>query len=101
MVYLLLKQPTKNINSWTESFERFSEYRKIGGEISCKIYQTPRNKNELMVVSAWRSMDEVTEFLESQSFEMIKELEEKEPIIIKVPNKRNVTKYFKELLSTA
>ena len=95
MVYLLLKQPTKDINSWRESFDRFLEYRKIGGEVSCKIYQTPRKKNELIVLSEWRSMDEVTEFLESQSFEMIKNLEKKEPITIKLLNKRNIAKYIK------
>ncbi|NOU58402.1 hypothetical protein [Marinifilum caeruleilacunae] len=95
MVYLLLKQPTKDMNSWRESFDRFLEYRKIGGELSCKIYQTPRKKNELIVLSEWRSMDEVTEFLESQSFEMIKELEDKEPLTIKLLNKRNINKYIK------
>lgn len=95
MVYLLLKQPTKDVNSWRESFDRFLEYRKIGGEVSCKIYQTPRKKNELIVLSEWRSMDEVTEFLESQSFEMIKQLEKKEPLTIKLLNKQGIAKYIK------
>ncbi|MDQ2177907.1 hypothetical protein [Marinifilum sp. D714] len=97
MVYLLLKQPTKDINSWRESFDRFLEYRKIGGELSCKIYQTPRKKNELIVLSEWRSMDDVTEFLESQSFEMIKELEMNEPLTIKLLNKKGISKYIKQL----
>jgi heme-degrading monooxygenase HmoA len=94
MVYLLLKQPTKDMNSWRKSFDRFLEYRKIGGELSCKIYQAPRKKNELIVLSKWRSMAEAREFLESQSFEMIKELEDREPITIKLFNKRNISKYI-------
>ncbi|GAB7087323.1 hypothetical protein [Marinifilum fragile] len=97
MVYLLLKQPTKDINSWRESFDRFLEYRKIGGELSCKIYQTSRKKNELIVLSEWRSMNDVTEFLESQSFEMIKELEVNEPLTIKLLNKQALSKYIKQL----
>ena len=97
MVYLILKQATKDINLWRESFDRFLEYRKVGGELSCKIYQTPFNKNELIVLSEWRSIDEVTEFLKSQSFEMIKELEVNEPLIIKLLNQQGIYKYIKQL----
>jgi heme-degrading monooxygenase HmoA len=97
MIYLLLKQPTKDINSWRESFDRFIEYRRIGGELSCKIYFPRRKKNELIVVSEWRNIDDVTEFMKSQSFEMIKDLEKNEPITIKVLNKQNIKEYLKTL----
>ena len=97
MVYLLIKQPTKDISSWKNSFEQFIEYRRIGGEISCEIYQTPKKRNELIVLSQWNSLDDVTEFLNSQSFEMIKNLEKDEPLTVKLLNKQSFGKFLKDL----
>ncbi len=79
MIYLLIKQSIKNFVAWKDSFDQFHEYRKIGGELSCKIYLTNGKRNEHIIVSQWKSEESALEFLESQSFEMIKELEEEEP----------------------
>jgi heme-degrading monooxygenase HmoA len=81
MIYLLIKQSIKNFVVWKDSFDQFHEYRKIGGELSCEIYLTNGKRNEHIIVSQWKSEESALEFLESQSFEMIKELEE-EPVSI-------------------
>nr|WP_320119617.1 hypothetical protein [uncultured Marinifilum sp.] len=97
MVYILLKQPTKNIVSWKKAFDKFLEYRKIGGELSCNIYQTPKKENELIVLSQWTSMDDAIEFLASQSFEMIKDLESEKPLTVKLLNQHTMGQFIKTL----
>lgn len=82
MIYLLIKQSIKNFVSWKNSFDQFHEYRKIGGELSCEIYTTKGKRNEHIIVSRWESEASALEYLESQSFEMIKELEDEEPVSI-------------------
>ena len=62
----------------------FLEYRRIGGEISCEIYQANEKRKEHIILSQWENEESALEFLESQSFEMIKELEEEEPAHIQV-----------------
>ena len=81
MVYLLIKQTISDYTSWKNAFDRFTEYRRIGGELSCEIYQTEKKNNEFIILSQWNSIENAREFLKSQSFQMIKELEEKEPTI--------------------
>jgi len=97
MVYLLIKQPTKDINSWKKAFNRFLDYRKIGGELSCDIYETSKRENELIVLSKWSCMNDVKEFLSSQSFEMIKELEKEAPLTVKLLNRQSLGDYIQEL----
>ncbi|PKQ66961.1 hypothetical protein [Labilibaculum manganireducens] len=82
MIYLLIKQSIKNYVSWKNSFDQFQEYRKIGGELSCEIYQANGKQNEHIILSQWKNEESALEFLQSQSFEMIKELEEEEPVAI-------------------
>ncbi|PKQ60273.1 hypothetical protein BZG02_19945 [Labilibaculum filiforme] len=82
MTYLLIKQSIKNYVSWKNSFDQFQEYRKIGGELSCEIYQAHGKRHEHIILFQWKSEESAIEFLESQSFEMIKELEDEEPIAI-------------------
>jgi len=82
MIYLLIKQSIKNYVNWKKSFDLFLEYRKISGEISCEIYQANGNRKEHIILSQWENKESALEFLESQSFEMIKELEEEEPVFI-------------------
>ena len=82
MIYLLIKQSIKNYIAWKNSFDRFQEYRKIGGELSCEIYPTDGKKNEHIILFRWENEESALEFLESQSFEMIKKLEEEEPVSI-------------------
>lgn len=90
MVYLLIKQPIKDFVIWKNAFDKFWEYRKICGELSCEIYQTKDNENELFILSEWISIENLRDFLESQTFQMIKELEEKEPIPIQFLQKSAV-----------
>jgi len=88
MVYILIKQSIKDQISWKESFDQFLEYRRIGGELSCEIYHPKGKSNELIILSEWESEKSAQEFLESQSFQMIKELEEEEPVSIQfLPSK--------------
>lgn len=82
MIYLLIRQSIKNYITWKDSFDQFQEYRKIGGELSCEIYATDEERNEHIILSQWKSEESAIEYLESQSFEMIKELEEEEPFSI-------------------
>ncbi|WP_372751015.1 hypothetical protein [Labilibaculum sp.] len=82
MIYLLIKQTIKDYVVWKNSYDQFLEYRRIGGELSCEIYQPISNRDEHIILSRWKSEESALEFLESQSFEMIKELEEEEPISI-------------------
>lgn len=82
MIYLLIKQSIKDYVSWKNSYDQFLEYRQIGGELSCEIYQPIGKPHEHIILSKWESEESALEFLESQSFEMIKELEEEEPISI-------------------
>ena len=77
MAYLLIKQKVSDYLAWKNAFDKFLEYRKIGGELSCEFYQTSAKKNELIVLSEWKSIENAKEFLKSQSFQMIKELEDK------------------------
>ncbi len=73
MVYLQVQQLTKDFAGWKRYFEKFSEYRKIAGEVSCSIFQIPSNKNELIILSQWNNLEDANEFLDSQSFKMITE----------------------------
>ncbi|MBN2595232.1 hypothetical protein [Labilibaculum sp.] len=82
MIYLLIKQSIKNYVSWKNSFDQFKEYRKIGGELSCEIYQANGKRHEHIILSQWKNEESALEFLQSQSFKMIKELEDEEPIAI-------------------
>lgn len=82
MTYLLIKQYITDFVSWKNSFDQFLEYRRISGELSCEIYQTNGNQNVHMILSQWESVESAQDFLNSQSFEMIKELEKKEPVSI-------------------
>ncbi|BAX82230.1 hypothetical protein [Labilibaculum antarcticum] len=82
MIYLLIKQSIKNFVRWKSSFDQFHEYRKVGGELSCEIYATNEKRDEHIILSQWKSEASALEYLESQSFEMIKELEGEEPVSI-------------------
>ncbi|WP_255473186.1 hypothetical protein [Marinifilum sp. N1E240] len=42
-------------------------------------------------------MNDVKEFLSSQSFEMIKELEKEEPLTVKLLNRQSLGKYIQDL----
>lgn len=90
MAYLLIKQSIKDYIVWKKSFDQFLEYRKIGGELSCEIYQTSKKPKELIILSKWESEESAQEFLNSQSFKMIKELEEKEPVSIRFSQKKKL-----------
>jgi len=91
MAYLLIKQTIQDYFAWKKSFDKFQEYRRIGGELSCEIYKTSEEENQLIILSEWKCIEDAKEFLESQSFEMIKELEEKEPSLIQFMNARYVS----------
>ena len=93
MIYLLIKQSIKNYINWKYSFDQFLEYRKIGGEISCEIYEANEKRKEHIILSQWRNEESALEFLESQSFEMIKELEEEEPTSIQVLPKNAIDNF--------
>lgn len=93
MIYLLVKQSIKNYVSWKISFDQFLEYRKIGGEISCKIYQASRDREEHIILFQWKNEESALDFLESQSFAMIKELENEEPSYIQVLPKNAIDNF--------
>ncbi|RUT79865.1 hypothetical protein [Ancylomarina longa] len=91
MVYLLVKQTIRDYYSWKNAFDKFHVYRRIGGELSCEIYQTQEEENQLIILSEWSCIEDAKEFLESQAFEMIKKLEEEEPAIIQFMPARAVS----------
>lgn len=93
MIYLLIKQSIRDFGNWKNSFDQFLEYRKIGGEISCEIYQAKGKRKEHIILSQWVNEESAREFLESQSFEMIKELEEEEPASIQVLPKNEIDSF--------
>lgn len=93
MIYLLIKQSIKDYVNWKNSFDQFLEYRKISGEISCEIYPTNGKKNEHIIISRWEDEESALEFLESQSFEMIKELEDEEPASIQFLQKNAIDNF--------
>lgn len=84
MAYLLVKQFITDYGAWKNAFDRFLEYRKIGGELSCEIQEPNDKESEYIILCKWINKESAYEFLKSQSFEMIKELENKEPSTIKV-----------------
>ncbi len=88
MVYLVIKQSIKDYVVWKDAFDQFLEYRKIGGELSCEILEPNDEDSEHTILSKWKNQESAQEFLESQSFEMIKEIEDKEPSTIKVLPKK-------------
>ncbi|MBI9060000.1 hypothetical protein L3049_01060 [Labilibaculum sp. DW002] len=90
MVYLLIKQSIKDYVVWKDAFDQFLEYRKIGGELSCEILEPSEEESEHTILSKWVNQKSAQEFLESQSFEMIKELEDQEPSTIKVVPKKEI-----------
>ena len=90
MVYLLIKQSIRDYGVWKDAFDTFLEYRRIGGELSCEIREPNDKESEHTILSKWKNKESAEEFLESQSFEMIRELEDKEPSTIKVIPKNEV-----------
>jgi heme-degrading monooxygenase HmoA len=97
MVYLLIKKASEDIVSWKNAFEKFFEYRRIGGELSCEFYQTGSGTHDLIILSQWESVDRLNEFLQSQSFEMIKNLEIDLPLQFQLLNKESYGRLIKEL----
>lgn len=85
MVYLLIKQTVRDCPAWKNAFDEFLEYRRICGELSCEFYQSETRNDELIVLSKWDNIENMEDFLKSQSFRMIRELEEKEPVVVTVP----------------
>ncbi len=90
MVYLLIKQSIKNYTVWKDAFNQFLEYRIISGEISCEILEPKEKEREHTILCKWKSQESALEFMESQSFQMIKELEDIEPSVIKVLPKKDL-----------
>lgn len=90
MVYLLIKQSIRDYVVWKDAFDKFLEYRKIGGELSCEIREPNNEECEHTILSKWKNQESAQEFLESQSFEMIRELEDQEPSTIKFVPKNEI-----------
>lgn len=57
MVHLLIKQTINDLTDWRNLYDQFSEYRKIGGEKSCKFFQASKDINKLVVLSKWESKE--------------------------------------------
>jgi hypothetical protein len=97
MAYLQITQKISNLKIWKEKFDQFVEYRKICGELSCKILPYNSGKKEYNILFHWTNLDDLRDFICSQSFEMITELESNPPQNIKFLNEaayQKISKYF-------
>jgi len=66
MAFIYLRYKIENYKKWKTAFNDAFEMRKKGGEKSYRVFRSPDNPKEMVVLQEWNSMVSARRFIKSK-----------------------------------
>ena len=65
MAHLAIRHSVSDYDAWKRIFDEFAPQRRAGGEISYQIYHVDGDRNHIIVLMEWDTMDKCRTFFAS------------------------------------
>ncbi|UCB52975.1 MAG: antibiotic biosynthesis monooxygenase [Candidatus Zixiibacteriota bacterium] len=65
MAYMVIRHKVKDYDAWKVGFDNAIDIRKAGGEKSFRIFQLVDDRNDVVAIFEWDSLDNAKKFVDS------------------------------------
>ena len=67
MSHVIIRHKVENYDTWRVAFDDHQSFRKENGEQSARVFQSSDDPNDVLMLFAWDSKDNVRRFMESDN----------------------------------